>query len=79
MKGIDDLYTELRRKQAMLGDYSKLSKKLPAHGPRRQVLIQLINALHAEIRIIEWVVSEKIKLDKHMSDEIREGNKAWLK
>jgi hypothetical protein len=79
VKKVRSLYAELERKNDALVTYTKKARKFPKHGPRRQVLDQLINILHAEIRILEYVIDEKLKLKQHLSAEVIEDNEAWLK
>ena len=79
MKNVYDLYAEVERKQTLSQHYAKRARKLPKHGPRRQAVDQLILLLSTEIRMIEWIIDEKLKYPPHMSDESIEENSAWLK
>lgn len=79
MKDIDDLYKEHERKQEQLLKLSKKARRYPKHGPRRQALEQIITMVHVEVRMLEWVIDEKIKPVEQMSEETIKENGAWLK
>lgn len=78
MKNAYQLDAEIKRKESLIIQYSKKARKLPKHGPRRQVVDQLILVLQSEIRMLQWVTDEKLKPPRHMSEEAIEENNSWL-